>query len=323
MRHVAYYVITLLVIFLIATGCAPRILSLQVSTATEGQPVDVNAEIRPYLTNVGQPSMGVGPYLDSNGPFQPVGTMAHTSGIQYQGQLNNLTYGGYRLEMEVPYTLPLLQDSIRTYKDFIIGAPASCFAFDSGNNTQGWTVDGIYDGDTQVKVTQCSDTLFQNILWDDLTNWPGGPYNDGKGSMLLFVTPTCFPTQSSQLQNSWRFDLVSPSLEGNSDWQNIGGYTFRVKTNAPGTFNTGMIVQALLKLRKVDGTITWYRQVDTNNQPVWHVLDSTDWKVIEWPIPIPANWVVLDVHIRVFGVPQAVYPEGVIHLDGICPLPPN
>ncbi|MFQ5664375.1 MAG: hypothetical protein ACE5HL_11140 [Terriglobia bacterium] len=310
----------LVIAALLASGCAPSIQNLQIQARKQGEPIPVDADVRPWLTTVGTPTLGVGPYPPPHGPYRDAGQMSKKPGIHYQGNLQNLEYGAYELRLMVPYRVfAFLGYANRTetaVETFLVNAPDCCFSFDGGRGTSGWTLDAIYDGDTPNAIGTCDPTL----AWSGV-NWPVSLPGDARGSIWVFMQPDavggCFPTDPS-VANLWRIDFISPDLETRPDWQGISGYRFRFMAGVP-----GITIQPLLKVRKSNNQIVFFRPVDSAGSPVFYQIDSGQgWHEIEFRLPESAT--ILNVVVRVFGDTDQVFwggTEGAVNLDGVCPIP--
>ena len=142
----------------------------------------------------------------------------------------------------------------------LIGATsARAYDFDDGT-LQGWTMQGIGDGNT---ATYHAPNPF-SLGWDDRTQYPGdisvGPHGDPIGNNLgslaastgNLILPAGFPSGAW-----WFIDLVSPSLTANPQWQQMTGLSLKVRGEV------GSHVQILLNVtRKSDGQDVWLRAED-------------------------------------------------------------
>lgn len=184
----------------------------------------------------------------------------------------------------------------------------SCFLFDDGT-TEGFTIDGVYDGGSYNKVGNCSSTQLNSELeyYQESYNFN----NKGvPGSLLMRMLDNCFSPNTRSGFN--RFDFVSPIL---TDWNNAIGYQYVVKTNVP-----SITVQSLLKVRKANGDIVMKQ--DTSSEPPFILLSPLHtWKKIKFVRPsIEAGEKVVAVHVRVFISNEALNftgPEAIIQLDQV------
>ena len=185
---------------------------------------------------------------------------------------------------------------------------SGCFLFDDGTK-QGFTIDGVYDGDTNTKVGNCSPTVLNNNLHyiQDSVSFKQLP---DAGSLRMRMPGNCF---SANTRSGWnRFDFVSPTV---TDWNAAKGYSYTVKTNI-----TGITVQSLLKVRKANGDIKM--KLDSGSEPAFIPLSPLfQWRQIQFVRPAAeAGEVVLAVHVRVFLSQSALIytsPDAVIQLDQV------
>ena len=315
--------VTILTALSLSYACAPVIENINISPAIEGEEIMVSTTIKPYLTIVRTPQLGVGFYPPPRGPYEDAGTLTKIADNQYEGSLTAQNYGGYEMELTVPYLqalLPFLRSSTSRYATFYVDGPSTCFAFDGEDvGADGWTIDGVYDGDSNNKVSEPA----INLLWLDTNNWPepmdGAERGDHRGAVGFEIDPMQIPVDSELYEKTfWRVDFRSPPLENRVDWQAMQGVSLRFVSEAQRLF-----VQPLIKVRKNDSSIIHLRQVDAQGESVFHSIPTESWHMIEFPMQLPEDVAaVLGVEIRLFGsltdLPFNYDLES--FLDGVCVL---
>jgi hypothetical protein len=191
--------------------------------------------------------------------------------------------------------------------------PNGCFNFDRFGS-QGWRVRGIFDGgDPTTQISTCGPIDIAAIttaaaeMADPL---------QGIGRLTMPLGPGCFPTTASS--GFWAFDFVSPNLENRPGWAGQNAFTFRINSSDALLVPNGLQVQALLRVRKPDGTEAFFRQLNPNGQPRFEIVPA-GWSQFSWEFDVPAGSVPLSVHIRIFGVPAVRSSDIAVQIDGVCP----
>lgn len=188
-----------------------------------------------------------------------------------------------------------------------------CWAFND-KTTQGFTVDGVYDGDTYNKATYCSEAYFNSMLWiSPRSNTL--EHDPNSGSLGLLMDGHCFPGIGAS--GYARFDFVSPAPTPYDDWKNADGFTFAMDSNIP-----GLSVQPLLSVRKANGSVV--KRKSTGPQEFFSLQgNGSGWQQLSYSHPpIADGEELLAVHIRVF-VPHSslIYfgGENAVYLDDVAP----
>ncbi len=210
-------------------------------------------------------------------------------------------------------------------------APPGLVSFNNGT-AQGWTLDGLYDGDTP---TMLLDTKGKAV-WIDYTDIGAKPDFDkmgnNKGAVIHIAGPG-LPKSDQATSGFWRFDFVSPDVSNDAQWQGINGVAASLTDKTSLTGLTAPHVQFLLQVKKPDGSTTFLVETTTmpsgTAEPVFYPLDPKrlwEWNHLASIIPVPQGYVVEHIHIRVFGVAehpsntQSLYAVGYIALDSVSPL---
>lgn len=302
----------------------------------EGAPIRVRVKIDPNSTFGLIPKLAVG--VPPNGPFQPAVEMTHTTGNMYEATLNGQHYGAYQLQLTVSYHLRLQgtlsaeqllhsQRSKTRSRPFFVEAPAGCFAFDTTPDPEGWTLEGLFAGETPTHVETCKQADLNRLFsWQSGMTFPASSSvnpAEGHGSIQLLAGLGCFPGNPSGKKDKtdfWWLDFVSPNLVSRAEWQGISGFSARVN---PGAIRliTRLWAQPLINVRDSEGATTIRRPVDVN----WGITPLTDdWTVISFDYAnLPAGSTVLNVRVRLFIEPVNwgdVLLLRAMFLDGVCPI---
>ncbi|WP_395340713.1 hypothetical protein PN836_017515 [Ningiella sp. W23] len=183
-----------------------------------------------------------------------------------------------------------------------------CFLFDDGTK-EGFTVDGVYDGDTYNKLYYCSDPAHLNGWMFVVRDSYSFSDNPDSGSLRMTLPYYCFSGIAPS--GYMRFDFVSPELSEQNDMKR---YSYVIKTNIPGVH-----VQSLLKVKKADGSVVMKR--DASSAVDFLALTPGPWTQREFVRPpIIAGEEVLAVHVRVFVEnASTLYTgnEAVVQLDQV------
>jgi len=205
------------------------------------------------------------------------------------------------------------------------GSGADPAAFTFNTDSQGFTFDGIYDGGQNVQVAACSnpDTTFQSLPYHSPSVNYFPPANDSQsGSLLVFMSvPNCFPADTAAASTGFvRYGLLSPSLEANSNWQDIDAFSFRVQVNIP-----GLQAQPLAHVTRPDGSETIFRPVNSGGSPVFTPIpDDGQWHEVRFDLP-EEDVTVRQVEARFFIEVSAAHPlypanEASLNLDYVQPI---
>ena len=318
----------------LAVGCAPTIKNEIVTEALHQQGFTVSAEIKPYLTIMRTPEVSFRP-LPQVGGWSLAGDMQEGAANQYSYlHEQGLDYGYYEALISVDYRqalLPFVGDTVQRTPEFWVEGPTDCFTFDGANPaTQGWTLDGVFDGDLVDR--KVSENLAP-LAWLDGTNWPeaykGSNPSDLRGS-VRFKIPTGIPAdpdlyESDEMpggepdqQAYWRVSYRSPDLSAMAEWQSLTKLALRFVSNA-----VGLHLQPVLRVRKSNGETSSYRAINAPGPNGTYPIDGAAqpaWQMIEADFQLPAEATVELLEVRVYGRPDmAVFFVGAdSFLDGVC-----
>lgn len=193
----------------------------------------------------------------------------------------------------------------------LTGCASQSFDFDQVS-TEGFSVEGIYDGATQRRVSHCTNAQLNELLAlvpeaEDVTD---------AYALSLRPKAECFPAETNT--GFWRLDFVSPDLSGDEGWQNLKKFQFAMQTNVP-----GIVVQPLVRVRKPNGREVFYIQTDTVGAPTFVGMEQQDaWQSIDFQLPQPSgeDVTIIEVQIRVFGptdTPLSGEGQSFVMLDSI------
>ncbi len=186
---------------------------------------------------------------------------------------------------------------------------------------QGWTLEGLYDGDTTNKISTWNFPPF----WVDHTDFSNkpmqDPIGDNKGAIMFPIGPG-IPQSSS---GKWRVDLMSPDLSGDAKWKNLKGITSAVCDKASWSGLTPIEVRFVLKIKKYDGSV-YLLDEKTSGQlkPKTHQLKPEliwEWNYLTANLAVPKGDTVQQLIVRVYGTafPKA-YSTGFLALDAVSPF---
>ena len=206
----------------------------------------------------------------------------------------------------------------------LTASPASATMFDFNDGTgQGWRRIGLYDdgGLTPIPGFFSDDPA----PFFDGQNSPGSPptfdpIGDGIGSTGVgtggFTTPAS-PTSSAFLH----WDLVSPDLSSDVQWQGISAFTYDVTGGGMFSVNGDNFVQAVLHIQKSDGSDSFFSDRIFNPIPISQPYNQSSWTTHTVDMSsIPAGSTLLDVNLRIFFDTKEGY-DGFIQVDNVNPIP--
>ncbi|MEA1867913.1 MAG: FG-GAP repeat protein [Thermodesulfobacteriota bacterium] len=187
---------------------------------------------------------------------------------------------------------------------FVSVAHSTTFDFNTDN--QGWKRVGLYDNGSLVPVP--------GYFSDDPAQWSDVP---GSGAIALgsggFTMPAS-PSGSTYLH----WDLNSPDLNGNVQWQGITSFTYDV-TGEYMWSSANIYIQAVLHVKKSDGTESYFSDFQFHEIPLesagaWdsHTLDVTS-------LGLPAGATILGVNLRIFFEASSGH-DGFIFVDNVTPI---
>jgi hypothetical protein len=301
---------------------AVQVTSVTAQTGrVEGQSVEVSAAVD--WQNPGGLPILVNPLT---GPFFSVSartgdqtiplTFDSASG-RYRGQFQGLMFNTHTATVTATkttrsFSFPPTQSIVSASRNaaFLVGAQQGCFNFNQGNNLQGWTTVGIFNGDAPDPIAPIASAL----AWSDPFGFLSVATNND-GALLLNLITTPNPAAALLPSGFWRIDFRSPDLAAQTAWQGIRGVSFRMATNPAGILQ----VQPILQVRRPDGTTTFFRPMN-GATPVFLTLISGEmvYRVLSADISVPADYTVIGARLRVFGAANSTLPDAVA-VDGICP----
>jgi hypothetical protein len=292
--------------------------SVEISAAVSWAPGPIAVSPMIRVTRTVRATVAPAPIAATAVPTQIDLTFDAATG-RYRGQFANLPFSTYFTTITATQTIrnyTVFPATTTTTQDtrgvqFSVGAPAGCFHFNQGASLQGWTVAGPFDGDSASNLAQ--DTLVP--MWLSSAGFLSADAQDADGALVLPVPSSLFPDADLFQSGFYRLDLRSPALATNASWQGIRGLSLRLSHSL-----IDVQVQALLQVRRPDGTITFFRQVDAAGNPVFLPVPIQGYRTVIVDVTPPADHTVIGVHVRVFGPAGSVFfNERMLILDGVCP----
>ncbi len=288
-----------------ATACAPLNQQLRIDDAPQGSPARAEFSIN-WNT-----ATSMGTQLTIRGPQQAfTGSLATPQTLVDPASPANLVLlspGVYYGNMNWDYRRLFsgTTESKSASASFQVLEPNGCFSFDfaSANsiNAQGWSFDKYYLGETTTLASQTGQAQMQ------LAN----------NQMTMFVVPNELRLPSTE--PFWRVDMNSPALEANPGWANAQGVSFDVGARFA-TQAAQLKVQPVLTVRKADGTVAKFAEIDAAGNRVFRSLGQ--WTNESVGIPLPAGSRVLNVALRVWGAMPLPPGQSIqITFDNVCPRP--
>ena len=188
---------------------------------------------------------------------------------------------------------------------FFFVSVAHSTTFDFNTDNQGWRRVGLYDCGSLDPIP--------GYFSDDPAPWSDVP---GSGAIYLgsggFTMPAS-PSGSTYLH----WDLNSPDLSGNVQWQGITSFTYDVTGEYMWSSAT-IYIQAVLHVKKSDGTESYFSDFQFHEIPLesagaWdsHTLDVTN-------LGLPAGATILGVNLRIFFEASSGH-DGFIFVDNVTP----
>ncbi len=310
-----------LVLALLA-GCAPKIDEMTVGEGEPGERLPVTAEVTKNQTTI------QGVELDTRrvgaADFDSAGDLAGTGG-SYSGQTPNLGPGEYEARVRVLYKA-LFQSAVKTTsatRPFTLAWPPGTYGFETGG-LGGWRYAGVFGVNDTFEP--CAPDVLAASPYFSLTTsgWPlginatGGPY--ASGAVRTVVSSTCYPDSDSETNQTglWNFNLLSPDLSNNADWQGISGVSFRMITNVP----LGVQAVATVVYEDASGETQPSSPMTSPTQVDFTEITGQQWVTVEklWNIP---DRPIRSLEIRVFGDPESLagFPGSTVLLDVVSPIP--
>jgi len=188
----------------------------------------------------------------------------------------------------------------------VLPAHATTFTFDADN--QAWRNAGLYhNGDL---------TPIAGFFGDDPAFW----FNDG-GNGVLLLGSGGFPFPDSP-SGFLHWDLNSPSLSGDAQWQGISSFSYDVKGEQIAVIGDSW-VQAVVHVRKPDLTESYYTDGIFNQLFGSLSPTPTPWTTFSVDVAslgIPAGSTILDLNIRfVFESGSPNGHDGFFFFDNVTP----
>lgn len=215
--------------------------------------------------------------------------------------------------------------SLTTTAVTLVNTNALATTFDFNNGTsQGWRRIGFYDNGGLTPIpgffTDDPATFF------DGQNSPGSPpafdpLGDGVGSTGVgtggFITPAS-PTGDAFIH----WDLNSPDLSSDLQWQNISKFTYDVTGGGMFSPNGVNFVQAVLRVELPNGTNTFFSDGVFNPITISQPYGQSSWTTYTVDVSafsIPTGSILQGVDFRTFFTPQEGY-DGFIGFDNVTPM---
>ena len=175
--------------------------------------------------------------------------------------------------------------------------------------SEGWQYTAFYDGDTDMPVPETR--LFSyDVGWNG-DNQEGAPLDldtdpqKGAGRVLLSEGPISLSAPSGQV----RVDVVSPSLDDTSPFQNHTGIRFAVLYPRLTESIGSVSAQAVLKVQKCDNKIAYVRPVDAAGNPVKCTITRDAWSVCEFRIVPTDAQKITQLQLRFYFTSGGTYDE--------------
>jgi hypothetical protein len=188
--------------------------------------------------------------------------------------------------------------------------PAGSFLFDDGT-TQGWVLHGPFDGATEA-LAGCTLSL----------GWAAGgqnsPTKPSHGALNIFWSSgrldRCLPMTTASGNVCIEFE--SPDLTWDTDTRDVRKFNFYLSNTVGGK------VQPMVKVRKADGSETFFREVDSRGDPVFQSI-TAGMHHYSFTNPNPSDRV-LKVFIRVWmsdaEIAMAGRTDHITQLDFVTPF---
>lgn len=304
-------------------ACAPNINNITIGEGDPGERLPVTASVTKNQTTIQGVRLDVRRVGETD--FDEVGAMT-VSGGQYSGQTSRLVPGDYEARVRVLYKA-LFQAQVKTksrIEPFSLTWPPGTFGFETGG-LAGWRYAGVFGASDDFQHCDPDVLAASPHFSMSSAGYPVG-INDNSGpflsnSLRIGVSSTCYPDSDAELGSTgfWNFNLLSPELLSNPDWQGISGVSFRVITNVP------YGVQAIPTVVYVDEN--GVNQVTSptagfNQLDFTEVLGNQSWVTIDktWNIP---DRPIHSLELRFFGDPESLagFPGSTVLVDVISPIP--
>jgi hypothetical protein len=294
--------------------------AIQVTSVTaqtdrvEGQSVEISAVVNWEQSFPIQANPLTGPFfrVTASAAGKTINLSYDSASGRYQGLFQGLVIGGHPAFVTASKTtrtasIPVNETTIKSegHTNIFVRPQPGCFNFALKNDREGWTAEGMFDGDLPDKVTQANLPL----------NWVSTGYAS-VGAVTLNMGSSIVPATNLLTTGYWRYDFRSSDLSTNIPWQGITGLSYRLGAN----LNSDSIqVQAILVARNSNGRPVLFRATNNGN-PVFHSLSpgAISFQTFIDNIKLESGSTLLGIHLRVFGIAGAIPPSDV-RLDLICP----
>lgn len=233
-------------------------------------------------------------------------------GVRMRGQMPALPLGLYELTVEgalehdgepAPEDAPALvhTDTVR------VTETEACFTFAEQENTEAWTLDGLWD--IQTSASEPDGTLTSVPLPEscDLTAFDGAAVAELTG---------CFASSEPE-SGHWGIDFVSPELGTLPDWESAAGVAFFASLSGSG-LDDGGEVQPIVTTSDAVGQTTSYAPGTTGNRVFYSLPDGG----FQWLFSPEVDESYARARVRIFLDPmEALQGESVfLTLGAFCPI---
>jgi len=315
-------VATCTLVLALLIGCAPKIDEMTVGGGEPGERLPVTAEVTKNQTTIQGVELDTRPVGAAD--FDNAGSMSGTGG-SYSGQTTRLGPGEYEARVRVLYKA-IFQSAVNTKsatRQFSLAWPAGTYSFETGG-LNGWQYAGVFG--TSDTFQHCAPAELAGPPYFSYTTagWPlgindtGGPYVSG--AVRTVVSAICYPDNASETSQTglWNFNLISPDLTDEADWQSISGVSFRMITNNP----FGVQAVATVVYEDENGETQPSSPMTSPTQVDFTDISGQQWVSVDktWNIP---DRPIRSLEIRVFGTPESLagFPGSTVLLDVVSPIP--
>ncbi len=297
-------------------ACSPTVTEFTVAEGEPGERLATVVSLRANATSIEDVSLSTA--VAGSGSFG-TGQLLAATGDTYSGQTEPRGPGDYEARVDVRYRrlfLPGLQTLTRTIPYSLVW-PAATFGFEGGETgVDGWTFQGVFL--ENGNPVPCGPETLATLFSRSDAGWPGpigSPEGFSNGSLRVLLAEGCFPS-STDSDEQWQFNLVSPDLTGRPEWQGIGGVSFRMISQVPvRAMATGVYDGAGGSVDYVSPMLPDESLDFENVSNTWTTVVRTDY--------LPEDRPLRRILIRVFGDQGwlAGSPAATLLLDVVQPLP--
>ena len=161
-----------------------------------------------------------------------------------------------------------------------------------------------------------------NPITDYFSNDPA-PHTSAYGSPsagAIMLGSGGFTFPSSPTGDTYlHWDLNSPNISSNAQWQGISSFSYRITGQYISTTRP-IYVQAVLRVRKPDSTIAYFTD---GNFPEIYTESSGYWQtrnVNVSSLGMPAGTTILNINLRIFFEAESGH-DGYVLVDHVVPTP--